>query len=39
MPIVIKIIDVLAQNMVIIKMRLNKNAVQKSIVILYVTLE
>lgn len=39
MPGVVKIIDVLAPNMVIIKMRLHKNAAQRFIVILYVTLE
>lgn len=39
MPSRVKVIDVLAQNMVIIKMWLNKNAIQRSIVILYVTLQ
>lgn len=35
----VKIIDVLAQNTVIIKMWLNKNAAQRPIVILYMTLQ
>ena len=35
----VKIIDVLVQNTVIIKMWLNKNAAQRSIVILYLTLQ
>lgn len=39
MPSVVKIIDDLAQNMVTIKIWLNKNAAWTSIVILYMTLE